>query len=330
MLESIGPGIALVELSGNGGRQIRSFSDHAGLDPWISLSPHFGWSVCCAPVDSGLCFFAQVTPDQTVRVSKGGQSSYEVIDTVATGTPKAMEFLDASRGCLLTVREVGGTEVWLTVDGGYNWYLSLSSDKEFRHAEWCDTQTLWVVGDSGIVLKTSDGGSDWIEVAVPVSNDLMCVSSYSPDSLWIGGAEGLVMATGDAGATWTLTPVADPGIVMIQTFEDAVYAYGTYVLTPQFQQVRAVYRYVHQRDDLPGQGSLSGWTHTDQGVIFRPGPDEVLISVQLFDLTGRRTAAPLRDLVLDLRAYPAGLYLLRYTSNKRQECGQLLWLSADR
>jgi len=65
-----------------------------------------------------------------------------------------------------------------------------------------DAQTGWVVGDSGTVLRTDDGGEAWAQVPVETSADLYSISFATATTGWIAGAEGTLLRTADGGATW--------------------------------------------------------------------------------------------------------------------------------
>ena len=45
-------------------------------------------------------------------------------------------------------------------------------------------QNLWAVGDNGLVLKTTDGGNNWLDVSIQTADDIMEIESFS-DKLWI-------------------------------------------------------------------------------------------------------------------------------------------------
>ena len=68
----------------------------------------------------------------------------------------------------------------------------------------------WIVGASGTILRTSDGGTHWIKLDSPVTNDLTGIRATDATHAWISFVPDLetgVIATyqtNDGGATWSL------------------------------------------------------------------------------------------------------------------------------
>ncbi len=68
----------------------------------------------------------------------------------------------------------------------------------------------WVVGDEGLILHTTNGGDEWIEVNSGTTKDLAKVFFYDSNNGWIGTgnnylatAGGSILKTSDGGSTWT-------------------------------------------------------------------------------------------------------------------------------
>lgn len=69
----------------------------------------------------------------------------------------------------------------------------------------------WAVGDTGVLLKTIDGGTNWVSLETPVNTSFNKVSFYD---LYLGyaiGSGGVIIKTIDGGDTWFAleTPVTD-------------------------------------------------------------------------------------------------------------------------
>jgi photosystem II stability/assembly factor-like uncharacterized protein len=64
------------------------------------------------------------------------------------------------------------------------------------------TRRGWVVGASGLVLRTDDGGSSWTIQESGTEEELVDVFFYDDTYGWIVGANGTVLRTVDGGATW--------------------------------------------------------------------------------------------------------------------------------
>lgn len=66
-----------------------------------------------------------------------------------------------------------------------------------------DSSLGWVVGDSGIVLHTTNGGNNWIRQISGTTRSLLSVSFCDPLNGWATGNGGTLLKTSDAGSTWT-------------------------------------------------------------------------------------------------------------------------------
>lgn len=58
------------------------------------------------------------------------------------------------------------------------------------------------VGQRGHILRKSSPTATWVQVAVPVSSDLVAVSFPSPKQGWAVGHDGVVLASNDGGQSW--------------------------------------------------------------------------------------------------------------------------------
>ena len=80
-----------------------------------------------------------------------------------------------------------------------------------------DSENVWVVGDEGIILNTTDGGTTWSEISCPVTYPLYNVHFINADTGWVGGDNESIteiMRTTDSGLSWelkTLTSSASEG-----------------------------------------------------------------------------------------------------------------------
>jgi photosystem II stability/assembly factor-like uncharacterized protein len=68
-----------------------------------------------------------------------------------------------------------------------------------------DSDNVWVVGEEGTILNTSDGGATWNEITCPVTYSLYNVHFINADTGWVGGdndSDTEVMRTTDRGLSW--------------------------------------------------------------------------------------------------------------------------------
>ncbi len=73
-----------------------------------------------------------------------------------------------------------------------------------------DEQNGWAVGDSSIILKTTNGGEDWIQQPSPVSANFFDISFIDSDNGWIVGDYKTILRTQDGGVNWIVQSGNDP------------------------------------------------------------------------------------------------------------------------
>jgi len=89
---------------------------------------------------------------------------------------------------------VGNNSVAKTTDGGITWINSNISGGYMVAAACSDTLNCWVVGGSGVLYRTTDGGSTWGRVPAHFSGDLNAIA-VKGNNVWFGGANGSILST---------------------------------------------------------------------------------------------------------------------------------------
>lgn len=99
--------------------------------------------------------------------------------------------------------------IFKSTDGGESFDLVSSVDhadskyKNFLSITFSDSATGWVVGDSGIILKTTDSGYTWQRQPSPTTDDLIEIHFRSPYFGWTSGENcRRLYLTFDGGNTW--------------------------------------------------------------------------------------------------------------------------------
>jgi photosystem II stability/assembly factor-like uncharacterized protein len=160
----------------------------------------------------------------------------EVLQIVADSPQRATALQSTpSGGRLLTTYDGGATwaEAYATGSGpqlwglaataaGYTWAVGASGRIVYRYPGetvirpasvptgstlWATaaaprSATGWAVGDSGIVLKTLDGGASWAVQAYIINDTLTAVAAASPDVAWVVGTKGAIFKTVNGGESW--------------------------------------------------------------------------------------------------------------------------------
>jgi len=94
---------------------------------------------------------------------------------------------------------------FLLIDGIYSqtaWNLEPSGTTYYINDVFFPVQNHgWVVGESGTILKTTNGGDNWIPQSSGTTNDLKSVFFIYPSG-WAVGEGGTILKTTNAGINW--------------------------------------------------------------------------------------------------------------------------------
>jgi photosystem II stability/assembly factor-like uncharacterized protein len=108
-------------------------------------------------------------------------------------------FRSGSRGWV--VGAAGSIRFW----NGTAWSPQTSGTVEnLLDVDFVSDNVGWAVGGGWVVLKTVDGGQNWVQQPVPTDGDPYFKAVCFVDSLegWVVGLNGTVLHTTDSGATW--------------------------------------------------------------------------------------------------------------------------------
>lgn len=93
------------------------------------------------------------------------------------------------------------TQVWLPVTG-------LPTSEALKTIQFIDVSTGWAAGESGTILKTTDGGMSWATQTSGITNTIRSIFFIDANNGWACGDEGTIITTSNGGTTWT--PQASP------------------------------------------------------------------------------------------------------------------------
>lgn len=136
--------------------------------------------------------------------------------TVATGDDGARLRARASCGAvtatsnaaLLTVTPVTAAAVGpcfgATANSGWCWQAPSPSGRSYQSITTADANTAWAIGDLGVVVKTTDGGTTWRRVRRfdTEGGFFTSISAVSTSVVWAAGQAGRIMRSTDGGTTW--------------------------------------------------------------------------------------------------------------------------------
>lgn len=97
---------------------------------------------------------------------------------------------------------VGG--IYRTTNGGLTWTSQEGPDEYGTYADvvFTDVDTGVIVGPTGTILRTTDGGENWIVQNSGTSADLFGVAFADANHGIVVGASGTIVRTTDGGSTW--------------------------------------------------------------------------------------------------------------------------------
>ena len=92
--------------------------------------------------------------------------------------------------------------------------------EKFHDVAFVNDNVGWVVGSSGSILHTSDGGVTWAEQTSNTTIELLGVTFVNAKSGWAVGRKGVVLNTNDGGNTWTSQDSGTTANLLDATFLD--------------------------------------------------------------------------------------------------------------
>lgn len=102
--------------------------------------------------------------------------------------------------CQKTTEPIGLSEWRLQYDN--------NDDITYYAIQFTDENNGWIIGYSGTIKKTSDGGKTWISQPSETTANLWDISFIDNETGWICGAENTVLKTANSGQTWTKISLA--------------------------------------------------------------------------------------------------------------------------
>jgi photosystem II stability/assembly factor-like uncharacterized protein len=146
--------------------------------------------------------------DTQARASDSGAQrrladAQRLVDDGADKPLLALHFFDAKRGFVVGAYGIA----FGTVDGGQTWKSMMGSlaAANGRHLYGIQAlgDSLVLVGEQGLVLKSTDGGANFIKLAFPGKGTLFgALTSKEGDTLLVYGLKGNAFRSMDAGTHW--------------------------------------------------------------------------------------------------------------------------------
>jgi photosystem II stability/assembly factor-like uncharacterized protein len=105
---------------------------------------------------------------------------------------------------------------------------STSSGIAYNSICYAGVHTLYIVGDSGSLLKSVNGGESFFKLNSPGSGDFLSVSFHNPDTGYLCGYGNLILSTNDGGGQWAnkSTYLFTEALSVFAMGQNTVYAVG--------------------------------------------------------------------------------------------------------
>jgi len=181
---------------GNSGRVIKSVSSG---DTWTDLGQLSGnpnlYSVFFLNTSTG---FASGAGGKLFKTTDGALNWSE-INTGTTDDLRKIFFYDESNAFIVT----SGGKILKSSDGGETWTSVNATDQPLYGISFITSMQGLAVGDKKSILRTTNGGSNWILISSGTSGRLNSVSYLSPSVAIAAGSNGMILRSSDGGLTWS-------------------------------------------------------------------------------------------------------------------------------
>lgn len=183
-------------------------SEDNGTEPEPEVNHYVGWVVGEHIGSFGLIYYTANSGTSWTRQGDAASIPCNSLDDVvaidentawAVGSPSA-------EGYAVVIRTTDAGETWIRVGSATE-----LPGIELAGVDAIDAQTAWVAGDSGAVLKTTDGGATWTELTPDIPDSVIFgmvdVVNQNPDIIWAGGEDytdntHVAYRSTDGGTTW--------------------------------------------------------------------------------------------------------------------------------
>lgn len=244
---------------------------------------------------------------------------------------KSVYFTDPNTGYIGGGDQFSGGvgRIYQTTDGGLNWdTLSTGVTNYFNDIYFTDSNN-GVIGcvNDGLILKTSNAGQTWTQVANPAGTSAIGeFSFYDTNNGYACTLGGKIVKTTDGGSTWTLNGDVSNIILSLYSISVPSAAFG---LTAGASAVYAQLGTVIGTTDPVFQGDFSIAPNPSQGEFTLYDHSSVLLSktVSLFDLQGRKVFSDIMEgwsMGIDLLTLAPGSYIVVLESKEGRMVKKLI------
>lgn len=143
-----------------------------------------------------------------MRTTNGGATWQNTGGFITTGVT---DIAKVDSNTLVGVSSAG--DIWRTADGGFTWEQRKVGDGALPadwSVEFSDSLHGYVVGDSGTILVSSDGGLNWSRMNQGTGIDWNAIAQFDNGKVVLGGWHGYVQTSPDYGTHWNFKLLDPP------------------------------------------------------------------------------------------------------------------------
>jgi photosystem II stability/assembly factor-like uncharacterized protein len=172
-----------------------------GGSSWVLLpriTNHAFLDVCFPTIDTGYIVGKDFDNQCGIilKTTDGG-SNWTFLSTSSTPLFGSVFFINSQVGWVV------GSAIIKTTDGGNSWIPYGTNYSYLWDVDFANNNIGFIVGENGLILRTTDAGENWSVLPSGVANALMAVESVDSNIVYACGRFGIILSTEDAGNTWT-------------------------------------------------------------------------------------------------------------------------------
>ncbi len=145
-------------------------------------------------------------PNNPTGYASGNSGNVWKITSTLTNlnSPSSSTFSGISAPSVNNVWACGGNRIYYY--DGIDFTSQIAPAGAFNDIYFVNNLEGWVVGDSGVIGHTENGGNNWITQTNPDTQDRSLYSVFFLDSNngWAVGSDGLILHTTDGGTNWSI------------------------------------------------------------------------------------------------------------------------------
>lgn len=192
------------------------------VEGWLnSVYPNYGFLVRMLdespPTQQWIEISQSLYPDSTKRpiLAISGPSLPDTFITSGLGFPSTLNWLQQQSGTAETLNDIyfvsetdgfvcGNSGIILkTTNGGMEWSIQVVSGFHLNANSFQTPLNGITAGDGGAIFRTSNGGNTWNSVTIPANFDIQDTEWDDSGFIWITGSGGIAFKSSDFGNTWT-------------------------------------------------------------------------------------------------------------------------------